>query len=60
MTNMCKLVENDRGCEPDAWHRCYWVSCRRAELLQKELQWMADNRESAHDAVGSKVDYWSL
>lgn len=35
-------------------------SNRRAELLQKELKWMAQNRREATDAVGSKVDYWSL
>jgi hypothetical protein len=35
-------------------------SNRRAELLQKELAWMAANRADAKDAVGSKVNYWSL
>jgi hypothetical protein len=35
-------------------------SNRRAELLQQELAWMAANREEAKDAVGSKVNYWSL
>jgi hypothetical protein len=39
---------------------CAVCPCRRAELLQKELKWMADNRVVAKDAVGSKVDYWSL
>lgn len=34
--------------------------CRRAELLHKELNWMALNKDTAHDQVGSKVDYWSL
>lgn len=34
-------------------------SNRRAELLQKELAWMAANKESK-DAVGSKLNYWSL
>lgn len=36
------------------------AAVRRAELLYKELNWMALNRDAAHDAVGSKVDYWSL
>ena len=36
------------------------AAIRRAELLYKELNWMALNRDAAHDAVGSKVDYWSL
>lgn len=35
-------------------------SNRRAELLQKELSWMAANKAEARDAVGSKVNYWSL
>jgi hypothetical protein len=35
-------------------------SNRRAELLQKELAWMAANKSEAKDAVGSKVNYWSL
>jgi hypothetical protein len=33
---------------------------RRADLLQKELAWMAANREAAREVVGSKIDYWSL
>eukprot|EP00878_Enallax_costatus_P029878 GHUV01032444.1.p1 GENE.GHUV01032444.1~~GHUV01032444.1.p1 ORF type:complete len:240 (+),score=71.55 GHUV01032444.1:428-1147(+) len=35
-------------------------SNRRAELLNKELQWMAQNRGEANNSVGSKLDYWSL
>jgi hypothetical protein len=37
------------------------VCCRRAELLQKELEWMAKaTAQTAQTAVGQKVDYWSL
>lgn len=35
-------------------------SNRRAELLTRELQWMASHAVNASEDVGSKVDYWSL
>jgi hypothetical protein len=41
------------GCtHPDSTHR--------AQLLSEELEWMARNRDKAHEAVGSKLSYWAV